>query len=319
MRIILRTYLLILFLSFFSGLNAQKASVKADKYRMRIGEKINLQLEAEFKKGQELIWPVVLDSIGPFFDVINRGNIDTIEPTAGNFKLTQQIAVTSFDSGMHTMPVFDFQFINTGADSVSIVTDPLSIQVLNVPVDTTQAIKDIRNVVDVPKDYSEYIPWAIASLIAIGLLAAVVYFWNQRKKPLPVTVVKAPAEPAWKKALRELERIGTEKVWQQDKPKLYHSEISETLRTYIEEQWSVPALESTTYDIMRLLSSHSSVNEEAVFKLKTVLELADLVKFAKENPDAFLNERSLSLAKEFVEQTVPAPPSVADKKEVKNG
>ena len=319
MNVYLRAFLLAPLIIFSVGLSAQKASVKADKYRMRIGEKVNLQLEAELNKGQEIIWPTVLDSIGPYFDVLDKSKIDTIEPTAGKFRFTQQIAITSFDSGMHTMPVFDFLFITPGKDSLSIVSDPLSIQVLNVPVDTTAAIKDIRNVVDVPQDYSEYIPWAIAALIAIALFGAAVYFWSQRKKPAPVTVVKTPAEPAWKKAMRELERIGHEKVWQQEKTKVYHSEISDTLRTYIEEQWLVPALESTTYDIIRVLSMDSTFKPEDIFKLKTILELADLVKFAKENPDAFLNERSLKIAKEFVEQTIPKPSPAVEKKEVKNG
>ena len=288
-----------------SQTQAQQASVQSDRYKIRLGESFSLTLKAAIQDGQRVVWPAFNDSIGPNFDILKLGKIDTLpDSTKAGTQFIQKIEATSFDSGMHTMPVFAFDIISANGDTAHIVTDPLSFQVSTVPVDTTKAIKDIHGVLDVPFDISEYIPWILVGLLLAALIAAGLYFWlNRKRKPTEVKP-KAPSIPAWQIALTALDVIGNEKAWQSGRDKVYHSAITDTLRMYLEEQFQLPALESTTDETLEMLRK-ASFNQDSILQLKQVLVLADLVKFAKEKPMPNEHERALEYAREFVQMTRP--------------
>ncbi len=293
------------FLCFFFQIHAQQASVQSDRYQIRLGESFSLTLKAAIQDGQRIVWPAFTDSIGPNFDILKLGKIDTLPDSVNTgTQFLQKIEATSFDSGMHTMPVFAFDIISANGDTAHIVTDPLTFQVSTVPVDTTKAIKDIHGVLDVPFDISEYIPWILVGLLLAALIAAGLYFWLKHKRKPAEVKPKAPSIPAWQKALTALEEIAKEKAWQSGRDKVYHSAITDTLRMYLEEQFQLPALESTTDETLEMLRK-ASFNQDSIQQLKQVLILADLVKFAKEKPLPNEHERALEYAREFIQITRP--------------
>lgn len=288
-----------------SQIHAQQASVQSDRYQIRLGESFSLTLKAAIQDGQRIIWPTFVDSIGPFFEILKSGTIDTLKDTSRvGIELIQKIEATSFDSGMHTMPVFAFDIISENGDTAHIVSDPLTFQVSTVPVDTTKAIKDIHGVLDVPFDISEYIPWILVGLLVAAVIAAGLYFWLKRKRKPEESKPKLPAIPAWQRALTALDEIANEKVWQVGRDKVYHSAITDTLRNYLEEQFNLPALESTTDETLEMVRK-ASLNQESIQHLKHVLVLADLVKFAKEKPLPNEHERALEYARQFIQLTRP--------------
>ena len=303
MKYILSFCFSILFLA--SQMHAQQASVQSDRYQIRLGESFSLTIKAAIQDGQRIVWPVFVDSIGPHFDILKLGKIDTLPDSAkAGSQFLQKIEATSFDSGMHTMPVFAFDIISANGDTAHIVSDPLTFQVSTVPVDTTKAIKDIHGVLDVPFDISEYIPWILVGLLIAALIAAGLYFWLKRKRKPEESKPKVPTIPAWQRALTALDEIAKEKAWQSGRDKIYHSAITDTLRMYLEDQFQLPALESTTDETLEMLRK-ASFSQDSIQQLKQVLVLADLVKFAKEKPLPIEHERALEYAREFVQITRP--------------
>ena len=109
--------------------------------------------------------------------------------------------------------------------------------------------------------------------------------------------------PAHEKALKRLKEIDDQKLWQNDMVKEYYSGISETLREYIEERYKIKALEQTTDQTKRSFRHITIIEQEIKNKLFTVLELADMVKFAKEIPVQQEHEMSMYQAVEFVNST----------------
>jgi hypothetical protein len=94
-----------------------------------------------------------------------------------------------------------------------------------------------------------------------------------------------PKEPAHVVALRELDRIKDEKLWQKDKTKQYYSEVTDVIRTYIEDRFEIRAMEQTTDEIMTSFRYRRDLlNEKSMGNLSQILSLADLVKFAKYHP-----------------------------------
>jgi hypothetical protein len=119
-----------------------------------------------------------------------------------------------------------------------------------------------------------------------GILFFIFYYISRRKRNLPVFVLPSkPKEPAHVVALRNLDRIRDEKLWQKDKIKEYYSQVTDVLRTYIEERFAIPAMEYTTEETLTAFTSRGSlVGQKSMSNLSQILALADLVKFAKYLP-----------------------------------
>jgi hypothetical protein len=308
--------LLIILLFLFhtnSWLSAQQATASAGTYTLKIGEQTDITLTAKPLKGDQVKWPELSDSLGPHFSIVSKAKPDTLrDSTSGLSSYRQLIRITSFDTGVFTLPIFDFTFIKPSGDSISVISDALSIEVKSVPVDTTLAIKDIKGVQEIPFEIAEFIPWIFAGLAIAALIIAAIYVWIRRRKPQKPSVPAVAQLPPWEKALLALQKTQQEKRWAQGQEKLYHSEISDILRLYIEEQFGLPALESTSDETLRMCSRHAALRElENV--LKQILELADLVKFAKVSPLPAEHEQSLTLAFRFVNETRPVNQGKEDK------
>jgi hypothetical protein len=102
-------------------------------------------------------------------------------------------------------------------------------------------------------------------------------------------------------ALKQLIKLENAKIWQEGNVKEYHSQLSEIIRRYTENRFKFIALELTTDEILEELKSILST--EQLSNLRTLLQRADLVKFAKRKPLDTDNFESMVLAKEFVNST----------------
>ncbi len=288
-----------------------KASAKLDNNSIRIGEQVKLQLSIQYRvdagKQMKIQWPEIADTIRKEVEVVGQSKIDTLIPDKNNpfqFQQTKTLYLTSFDSGYWAIPPFIFRI---NEDSTVFSTDPLLLTVGTVTVDTTLAIKDVKppydenySLLDWLKDnmYVVYI-----SLVAILVTLIVIYLIRYFKKIKPVKiVVEAPKIPAHIIAFEKLEQLKNEKLWQEGKLKLYHIKLTEIVREYIENRFRIQALEQTTDEILYGFRN-VAIDEESRIKLKKLLFLADLVKFAKEQPLPNENELSLSDAYDFINGT----------------
>jgi hypothetical protein len=96
--------------------------------------------------------------------------------------------------------------------------------------------------------------------------------------------------------LRESDLLATGQI------KAFYIELSEIVRRYIEGRYFVPALELTTGELMDDLKQ-VTLEPDARDMLRDLLELSDLVKFAKYAPASEEHERAPQLAESFVETT----------------
>ncbi|MCB0408971.1 MAG: hypothetical protein KDD29_02060 [Flavobacteriales bacterium] len=302
--------LLYILIALFSILNtnAQTYSVEAtpDTNSILIGEQINIILKANYRVDEgevNIIFPTLYDTINEFVEIVSKSVVDTIIPDKNDpyaFVKQQKITITSFDSGYYAIPPFKF-IIN--ADTVE--TEPILIEVQTMEVDTTKAIFDIKQPISEPFSIVDWLKdnwwWMIAILVlGIGIFFLIKYLKNRKPKEEPEVII--PDIPIHIIALEKLEKVKSDKLWQSGKVKAYHSHISEILREYIENRYQVNALEETTSEIMHGLRLQN-ISPVLMNKLTQTLTLADLVKFAKEQPLANENEMSINNAIEFVNAT----------------
>ena len=103
-------------------------------------------------------------------------------------------------------------------------------------------------------------------------------------------------------AIKELDEIKQQKLWQQGRSKEYYTLITDTLRKYIEERFGINAMEMTSGEILELIRKNSEA-QSVYDNLRQILQLADFVKFAKMNPLPDENDLSMMNAYLFVNQT----------------
>ena len=117
---------------------------------------------------------------------------------------------------------------------------------------------------------------------------------------------KVPPEKAHEKALRLLKELEARQLWQSGRIKEYYSELSDIVRIYLEERFSIPAMEQTTDELLALLKKQNDSRTElrkARPELKLILRTADLAKFAKANPLPDEHSACMAAALQMVQLT----------------
>lgn len=294
---------LFVFISSFTW--AQGVNVKAwlDSTRILVGQELQLHLEAEFAAQDTILWPALSDTISKNIEILSTSKIDTSfdEHDVTIKRMMQNINITSFDSGYFPIPPIKFTVNGHVYES-----EPLLIQVLDVPVDTAKGIFDIKEPYEVPFSFAEWLEYNwhwIALGVGIILLAIGLYFYFKKRKEKPVTAAPAkPKVPPHKTALKKLNDLEQKRLWQNGKLKAYHSELSDIIREYIEDRFNINALEQTSWETLESLK-HTSIEKTTLEKLQQTFTISDMVKFAKEMPVASENEMCLKHCIDFVNQT----------------
>jgi hypothetical protein len=303
---------LLVLLCFSIHLSAQetKATATLDSNVIQIGQQIKLKLSVQYRvdkgKQMKIHFPEIADTIRKEVEIVNQSKIDTIINKNDPFEFTQTktLYITSFDSGYWAIPPFKFIVNN---DTNGIYTDALLLQVNTIPVDTTLDIKSIKG------PYTEKYTWldwlkdnmyvVYGGLAGILLIILAIYLIRKYRKEQPEIVVDTtPKLPAHTIAILKLEQLKDEKLWETGRLKLYHSKLTDILREYIENRFSIQAMEQTSDEIL-FGFRNIAIDEDSKIKLKQILMLSDLVKFAKEQPLPFENEQSMSNAHDFINGT----------------
>jgi hypothetical protein len=165
---------------------------------------------------------------------------------------------------------------------------------------------DLKPAIVPPRDWRPV--WIALGAAALAFAAA----WALRRrlrrrvvrKVEPVAVPKAPPRPAWEVALEELDRIVAERLVERGELRRQYESVTEALRRYLENRWGVPALESTTDDVRRLLAD-APVSPAFAGRVTALLGEADLVKFAKGRPEPHAARAAETRARELVVETIP--------------
>jgi hypothetical protein len=127
----------------------------------------------------------------------------------------------------------------------------------------------------------------LLGLLVIAGIGALIYWYIKKRQKVKIEeeIYKTPIE----KATTLLNNLEKKELWQHGEVKAYYSELTDIVRNYIEEAIEIPAMESTTSELIEGLKIASQkkkmkLSKETIDNLFVVLKQADLVKFAKSKP-----------------------------------
>ena len=274
------------------------ASAVVDRDTIKIGEQVKLDLTVEYPKEVSVEWPKLLGNVGDF-EIINNSVIETGQ-SGGNTVQRQQINLTIFEEGYYAIPGIVFKYTDNKRIKQT-QTDGIMVTVQTMQVDTAKGIVPIKGIIEVPLTWQDIAQqvlkyWAMA--VALFLLLYFLYrrFAKKETEEEKESEIQIPPDE-W--ALEKLKEVEKAKLWEQGQTKEYYSNITDVLREYIEKRFDVPALESTTDEIMSGLNK-TAIPPSLKPKLQGLLTMADLVKFAKGQPNTDQHKQSLKDAYVFV-------------------
>jgi len=285
----------------FSQILTVRSSFGSDS--AMIGEQLDYTITAETRPGVEVTLPEYTDTITAQIEIIETYPADTV--SAGNKKtVSRKYRVTSFAPGWNTIPPQPVSF-RAGEFTDTVYTTANLLTVLTPEVDPESDIRPIKPPVNTPLNFAEIFPWlliGVGGFLLITLVWALIWIWRQKTKD-PEQFEQAPSEPAHVIAFRDLEALKNQKLPENGMVKEYYSRLTEVIRQYMTRQFGIHAMESTTLEILEAFSVQNTGSEELNKKLENLLMLADLVKFAKEDPTPVENTTHMRSAVGFVEQT----------------
>ena len=287
----------------FTGTYAQDSSLSArlERDSILIGDQVRWSASLELGDAKDATFLIPEQPVAPGVEVLGGFAYDSTKVRKGILEISA--VLTSFDSGAVVLPPL-VALVRRPDDRVDTLT--FNSPVLNVntiPVDTaTFEPYDIKGQMKYPVTFAEVFPWALLALVLATAVWAVMRFLHNRRRDKDFFGRPKVVDPPHIVALRSLEKIRSQKLYQNGKQKMFYTAVTDVLRQYMAGRYGFQAMEQTSAEIFESLGG-KEIDERLMERIKDLFTTADYVKFAKHNASEQENEEAIPTAVSFVNAT----------------
>jgi hypothetical protein len=281
----------------------QKLSLKTiiDTNRIVLGDQTGLSYTIERKDDVTVQLPAFDKDLTDGVEIIGSPVVDSVKIKGDGWKMSLDLTITSFDTGIYYIPPQRF-ILRDNSFTDTLLSPATYLEVFGVKIDTTGTIRDIKPPANVPFTIGELMLYILPLLVLAVIAWFVIAYIRKRKGKETLFAPSKPEEPPHITAFRELDKIKAQKLWQQKQVKEYYTRITWIIRWYIYKRFEIHALEETSDEILHYIGS-LNLDDINLKNLESLLNLADLVKFAKGEPKPEDNIVHLDNAYEFIKKT----------------
>lgn len=293
----MKRFFLIFFVLLVFGFQVvgQELQMNINKDTMLIGDHFELSLSLPFQVDEQVFFPEFNDTSE--IEFVEELATDTIEN-----QILKTYILTIFREGRYIIGDIPVLVQDKSGSIDTLLSNTIEITVNTVEVDTTQAIKPIKAEKLPPFPWQSFLWKAGLVLLFILLVILGIIAWILKKKNGQIFKKKPKTKlDFYHEALKQLNDLEQQRLWQKDEVKAYYLSLSEILRSYLEGRFNMAAMELTTTELNKQLKMKSNLKKPLI----EVLSQADLAKFAKFKPSAEENKKMMYLSKAFIEQTKP--------------
>lgn len=279
-------------------------SASLDSTNLMIGDQTDLHLRVTHDATEQVQMPTFGEQLQDGIEIVDKTIVDTLTLPDGRLQLNQYLTLTSFKDSLFAI---DPIAITSGEDTFW--TEGLALNIIQpFEVDSSLAITDIKDIERAPIWWWGIIRWILLGLLIAGLAVGGYFLWRwieSKRKPEEEEINPELLRPADEVALEKLDEIKAAKIWKDGKVKEYQTELTDVVREYIGRRFDVHSTEKTSDETLREMKP--LLEKDLFDRLKSMLQLADLVKFAKWHTTPDENEQGLLTAYDFVNETKEAP------------
>lgn len=303
---------------------APRASVRLMPDTIMIGDRFVMRVTVDKDLMQQIVFPDLAKAgRGDTVELVSIGPVDTLSRDGRRLTVAVDYTMTCFEPGLFGLGRVPVLYGDKNVtDTIYTDAEDAVLTVKGFDIDTlTQTIVDIKPVREAPFTFGELLYYltslpVLLSLAGLSLAVAAVLLWRRYGKRR-VEESAPDDEPPHERAIRELERLSGEKLWQNGRVKEYYTRLSDIVRDYIARRYGFPALETTTPELVELLR-RSDVDRRECDRAGELLSLSDLVKFAKYMPPVERHNELYDEAYIFVEETKEMPEETDETADMQN-
>lgn len=246
---------------------------------------------------------VDMPKAGPVSRELDIVSVDSASTPAGyEYRMTIQ----AFVPGMLTLP--PFQYVKGGDTTRS---DVVTVKVLPVPLDSAQTLNPMDTIAEMPRKWYDYIPdwtvWVVIGLVILAAVAAIVWLVILYRRTGSILPIRPKVIDPYAEAIKALENLRSRHLPENGHDKEYYTSLIDILRIYLSRRFGINAMEMSSTQILHSLRGNPETRNDQP-RIRTILEIADMVKFANERPVPDDNVKSYNTVLQFVESTKPLPP-----------
>lgn len=285
------------------GAEAQETATLLSRDTILIGDQIEWIIPLQLKEGEKFFLEDIANPPARGVEIIKGLEIDTISCKKGLLDIQGRVILTSFDSGSYFLPPLIAMIERTSGKVDTLYMDGPTLEVTTVPIDTaTYVIKDIKGQIRYPLTFREVLPWAGLALLLAAAVYALVRFIRLRRENRTFFGKPIVKDPPHIVALRSLDKIRRQKLWQNDRQKQFYTEVTDTLRQYVADRYDIVAMERPSAEMLADLKKQD-IDAKMFEDIERMFATSDLVKFAKFEASAEENEEVIPTAVRFVNTT----------------
>jgi hypothetical protein len=278
---------------------AQPPAIKTsvDKNSILIGEQIHFRVSTTMPDNTyRLNWFAMPDSTGNFI-TITRNKIDSTISN-GNLNFSQDITLTSFDSGRQVIPPMVLTASTLEGDSTfNLYTDSIPVNVTYSPTDSITPFHDIKNIIEVKKEWPWW-AWSLAGAGIILLILWILFLTRFLRKKKNTSIFESRLSP-YDEAMQLLSELDKEKPADNDQIKEYHLRLTEIFKRYLSRVTNTYQLHLTTDELLMELNGFN-LSKEQIADFAYSLRMGNAVKFAQYIPPSYENEKCFLQTKEII-------------------
>ena len=268
-----------------------------------LGDHFDLVMEIVSRGDVALALPEIgADFAEGRIELLQDLGLDTLSVDEGGYRLRKRWRMTSFEPAMYSIDSLGLLWTDGSKVDTLIAPNALRLQVQMMPVDTAQkTIYDIKQPLKAPLKLGEVGGYTLLGLgvaaIVVGLVLLVLSRLRRRRQ-----AIEERREPPHVVAIRHLEMLHNQKLWQNGRIKEYYTRLTEILREYLAGRYGVGAMEMTSDEIISAMKA-AEVEPKHTANLGALLAESDLVKFAKYTPSEESHEEYYNMVYYFVEES----------------
>ncbi len=285
-------------------------SARFDRDSVFLGDQFHLEVTVEKDMMQMVDFPALMGAkSGENVEFLEEFPVDTLASDGRRQTIGKRYKLTVWDGGVYNLGRIPVLYLDKNVVDTLFTADSLSVKVGTYDIDLQiHQPLDIKPLRPIRLRFGEISGWFSLGLGVLALLLLGAWFITKYRHRIPLLGGERPKVPPHVEAIRRLEALRDQKLPQNGKHKQYWSGITDILREYLDGRFGIGAMEMTSGEILAALSeprSEGLVDEKRYNDLGGLLHTADLVKFAKAEPDASESEAAYYDAYYFVEETKP--------------
>jgi len=270
-----------------------------DKSTITIGEKVTYTLEIDADNDLKIEFPSYVTGLGGF--VIKDFGKDEKRIGRNRTRKKQWYLLDTYTTGSYVIPQQQITAELPDGRREALKSPEIFVEVKSVIDEKGEkaGLRDIKEPLAVGKGVPVIL---ITAILLIILVAAGLILWKLYLKRITAQR-KVPALTPDEIAFRELERIEGLGLLEKSKIKEYYYLVSLTLRTYLENRFSLKAPEQTTEEFLESIVNSDKLEGRHINILKEYLNHCDLVKYAKFDPGNAQAKALVDTTRRFIDET----------------